>query len=118
MRPARVLLVDDEIFILRAVFRVLTHLGCSVHVAGDARRALELLRDERFDLLVTDNRMPGLDGPGLIARVRADPRQKNLRIVLCSAVDDRSGFGEDTFLPKPFETDDLRRILSGLEPRA
>jgi putative two-component system response regulator len=71
---ARILCVDDEPIVLRLMTRLLERLGASVTAASSPDEALQLFRAERFDLIVTDIRMPGMDGHAFLAAIRArDP---------------------------------------------
>ncbi len=70
----RVLCVDDEPIVLRLMSRLLARLGVEVTTATGPFEALEAFEPERFDLVVTDIRMPGMDGHAFLAEVRArDP---------------------------------------------
>jgi two-component system NtrC family sensor kinase len=60
-----ILLVDDEATIARALARLLHRHGHTVEVAANGQQALAKLREQAYDLIVTDWRMPELDGPGL-----------------------------------------------------
>lgn len=66
---ARILVVDDEPTILSLVRRVLVRAGYHVDTAVDGHQALELLRQHRYDLLLSDVYMPGLSGMELLARL-------------------------------------------------
>lgn len=68
---ASVLLVDDNLHGLIARKTLLEELGYRVSTAKDGEEALALLGEVRFDLVVTDYRMPGMDGGELIRRVKA-----------------------------------------------
>ena len=59
---ARVLMVDDELPLLDLVRRALTAIGHDVDTAADAQRALDLLRENDYDVILSDLRMPGIDG--------------------------------------------------------
>lgn len=63
---ARVLVVDDEVNILEALGKVLSKEGLEVRTASNARIALDLLRKEPFDVMLTDLRMPGMSGDDLL----------------------------------------------------
>lgn len=63
----RVLIVDDEVGILRLCQRLLEKANYSVVTTSDPCKAVELMSQEKFDLLVTDIRMPEMDGFELIA---------------------------------------------------
>lgn len=66
----RVLLVDDEENVLRSLKRVLRRETFEVVAVTSGEAALKILEDQRVDLIVSDARMPGLDGPTLLTRVR------------------------------------------------
>lgn len=73
-RRARVLVVDDEVLVVRALQRLLEHVGYDVEAAFDGLAGAALAESGGFDVIVTDISMPGLDGLGLLRRVRAtDP---------------------------------------------
>jgi CheY-like chemotaxis protein len=80
----RILCVDDEPLVARALSRALTSLGYTVTIAPTATTALELLRADAgaFDLLLTDQTMPGLTGTELAEEARA--LRAELAIVLCT----------------------------------
>ena len=69
-----VLCVDDEPIVLNLMSRLLEHLGVDVTTATGPGEALGVFEAERFDLIVTDIRMPGMDGHAFLAAIRArDP---------------------------------------------
>jgi putative nucleotidyltransferase with HDIG domain len=108
---ARLLLVDDDETIRLALSRFLRSRGFSATLAGRGTEAVEKLRQERFDLMICDVRMPGISGLEVVAQARElDP---NLAIVMLSAVNDAptateamSGGALD-YLMKPVELTDL-----------
>ncbi|HVX94006.1 MAG TPA: EAL domain-containing protein [Polyangia bacterium] len=67
----RVLLVDDEPSLRRGVARLLGAAGCEVSSAANGREAMELIERTTFDVIVSDIRMPGMDGLSLLRAVRA-----------------------------------------------
>lgn len=71
--PQRILVVDDEPILLRLLQRALQANGYGVAVAGDGREALAQLDAGPVDLVISDVRMPGMDGPGLLAELRLRP---------------------------------------------
>jgi two-component system cell cycle sensor histidine kinase/response regulator CckA len=117
----RVLLVEDDAEVLKAGVRVLEGSGYAVTVARDGLDALARVTSggERFDLVVSDVVMPGLDGSALLGELRA--HQPGLRALLVSGhgddvLRDRAVLREGTeFLAKPFTSQELlsrvRRIL-------
>ena len=83
--PPRVLLADDSRTIREAVARILSGAGYRVDVVPDGWEALARLTEGRYDLLVTDLEMPGLDGYELMARVRRSPALQALPILVLSS---------------------------------
>jgi len=117
----RILLVEDDDAVRRLVRELLTSLGYDVFPAGDAREALALCADERFDLLVTDLVMPGGYGTTLAAQVAA--LQAHIRVLFISgyapeSIVDLDVHGSATsFLAKPFSAADLDRQMRELLDR-
>ncbi|MEO7736375.1 MAG: response regulator, partial [Kofleriaceae bacterium] len=81
----RALVVDDSRAIREAMTSMLGSEGWIVDVAEDGARALQLTRQLRYDLVITDLEMPGLGGFELIARLRKDPRGKTTPIVIITS---------------------------------
>lgn len=117
-RRARALVVDDEASIRFVVSRALKDRGWDVRVVDDGVAVLDYLQNERFDLVVLDLMMPGMNGFEVLRQVRmaADSgwaTPATVRVVALSgqAGDDGLGFaqkiGADAVLSKPFELDDL-----------
>ncbi|MBA4158458.1 MAG: response regulator [Gemmatimonadetes bacterium] len=115
----RILVVDDEPNIRRLLERFLGRLGHEVRTAGTVPDAVGLLASERFDLVITDLRLPGPSGLDLLVEVRS--RAPGTRMILMSAHADIATAstaierGIDQLIVKPFELDDLRaRITTSL----
>ena len=119
---ARVLVVDDEINIVRLIQVNLERHGYPVETANNGVQALAKIRDSRPDLLVSDVMMPEMDGFELLANVRRDPALMDLPVIMLTAkAQDRDvmeGYktGADMYLTKPFNPAELitfaKRILS------
>ena len=73
--PARILVVDDEVYILQVVALKLRNAGLEVDCAGDGDEAFTLLKGKSFDLVVTDLQMPVMTGIEL-ARMMAKDRRR------------------------------------------
>ena len=67
--PKRILVVDDELANLRMLSNVLSHQGYETAVAKDGLEALDLLAQSRFDLVISDVKMPGMDGVALARHI-------------------------------------------------
>jgi signal transduction histidine kinase len=69
--PLHILVVDDEAPVRTVVAQILSRAGHTVDQAGDGMDALEQSAHERWDLIISDVTMPGLDGPSLVEQLRA-----------------------------------------------
>lgn len=81
----RVVTCDDEAHITRAVSMKLTKAGFAVESACDGQAAWEAIQREIPAILITDCQMPRLDGLQLCERLRADPRTRDLPVILLTA---------------------------------
>jgi two-component system chemotaxis sensor kinase CheA len=88
-RAPAILVADDSITTRTLEKSILETAGYSVRVAADGLEAWALLQTETFDLLVSDVKMPRLDGFGLTEKVRADERLKTLPVILVTSLDSR-----------------------------
>lgn len=85
---ASILIVDDSITTRSLEKGILEAYGYRVRVAVDGLQALELLRSERSDLVLSDIEMPGLDGFGLLETIKADKNLRDIPVILVSSIDD------------------------------
>ena len=119
----RLLVVDDEPNLLRAVAACLKAAGYEVSTARSGREALLQLAEAVPDLVVSDIRMPGMDGYKLARQLRGSPRTALVPIIFLSAKDETAdrieGFraGIDAYLTKPFEPDELIAVVNGILSR-
>jgi two-component system, OmpR family, alkaline phosphatase synthesis response regulator PhoP len=81
----RILLCDDEIYILRAAEFKLKRAGYDVQIASDGEEAWEAIQAQKPDILVTDCQMPRLDGIRLVERIRANPATADLPVFMLTA---------------------------------
>ncbi|MGW5972466.1 response regulator [Streptomyces sp. NPDC055186] len=115
----RVLVVDDN-KVIRQLIRVNLELeGIEVVTAADGAECLEVVHQVRPDLVTLDVAMPRLDGLRTAARLRSDPRTRELPLAIVSAcsqyeVENGLQVGVDAFLAKPFEPSELVRIVGQL----
>jgi DNA-binding NarL/FixJ family response regulator len=116
----RLLVVDDEPNLLRAVAACLKAAGYEVSTARSGREALLQLAEVVPDLVVSDIRMPVMDGYQLARQLRGSPRTALVPIVFLTAKDDTvdriEGFraGIDAYLTKPFEPEELIAVVNGI----
>jgi two-component system, OmpR family, KDP operon response regulator KdpE len=126
-RPMRILLVDDDVSIQRAVAPLLRSRGYEVDVVGTGAEATNAVADQAPDLVVLDLGLPDLEGVEVCRRIR---KQSKMPIVVLSA---RAGeadkvaaldIGADDYVTKPFSAEELlarirvalRRVAEASEP--
>ena len=85
MSTRNVLLVDDELHILRATEFKLKRHGYQITCASDGEEAWEQIQRQVPDIVVTDLQMPRLDGLQLITRIRENPATESLPVILLTA---------------------------------
>ncbi|MEV0219502.1 response regulator [Streptomyces sp. NPDC050704] len=118
----RVLVVDDN-KVIRQLIRVNLELeGLEVVTAADGVECLDVVHQFRPDVVTLDVVMPRLDGLRTAARLRDDPRTRNLPLAIvsaCTQYEVESGLevGVDAFLAKPFEPAELVRLVRQLMER-
>ena len=125
-RPGtRVVLAEDDPVSQKLMNLLLGKLGLEVHIAPDGRRAVELVRQLKPDLVLMDMHMPEMDGPEAIRILREDPTGPHPLVVILSAnvfSDQQSGElarqGVAEFLTKPVNRVQLHAVLARLLPRA
>ena len=119
----RLLVVDDEPKLLRAVAVDLKGEGYDVATARSGAEALVSVAQRLPDLIVSDIRMPGMDGYEFARRLRQNQSTALVPIVFLTAKDqtkDRiEGFrtGVDAYLTKPFEPDELLAVIASILTR-
>ncbi len=106
---ARILVVDDDLDILRMAESVLGSAGHTVFVAEDAMRAIDWLNHIDFDLLLSDANMPHYSGFELITTIKKDQKFKDLSIAMLTGLRDRKDveravkIGVDDYIVKPLD---------------
>lgn len=85
MKPLTVLLADDDAHITFIVARKLDTAGFTVFVAGDGEEALEMAREVRPDIIVTDLQMPHMSGLELCKALKQDPDTASIPAIMLTA---------------------------------
>ena len=112
-----VLVVDDSITVRRVTQRLLSRAGFRVALASDGVQALELLRDDRPALVLSDIEMPRMDGLELTRQIRADAQLSNLPIIIITSRtaqkhrDQAKGLGANHYLGKPYAEAELLDLV-------
>jgi len=115
---AKILLVEDEPTLGKAIARGLVLDGFGVDVATDGTEGLRLATEETYDLLILDWMLPGLDGLELCRRLR--DKRSTVPILMLTAKDDVpdkvAGLetGADDYLTKPFDFTELKARIAAL----
>ena len=108
MAKGKILVVDDEIYIVHILDFSLGMEGYEVVTALDGEQAVEKARSEKPDLIVLDIMMPKLDGYETCKILKAEEGTRDIPVILLSAkgrnVDQKIGFevGADDYITKPF----------------
>ncbi len=117
----KLLLVEDDAVMSATLERSLSRRGFQVHPCGDGLLALEKWRAMRFDVVLLDLTLPGLDGLEVLAQARKS--NLNTPVLIATArgtVGDRImglNLGADDYLAKPFDLDELEARLRALARR-
>ena len=118
----RVLIVDDSAGNRELLTRILSQNGFITTAAGDGLAALAEASNQRFDLILLDVKMPGMDGLEVLQRLKSDPAQKSIPVIMVSAHDETSLVtrslqrGAEDYVRKPIDLVILlARIRSTLE---
>ncbi len=112
----RILVVDNEIRLAEVLAASLTHAGYAADASGDARAALALIEKENVDLVITDMRMPEMDGRALLHAIkRTSPDIPVIMITAYTSVRDAVELvkeGAFDYVSKPFETDEILQTIA------
>src|SRR5439155_14819610 len=113
MPPERILIVDDDPWILRMVSTLLEKRGYGIFTAEDGEEGVLKADQARPDLIITDVMMPRMDGWQMVRALRSRPELAFIPVIFLTALggeEDRiKGFrlGADDYLAKPFRFEEL-----------
>ncbi|MDQ2868545.1 MAG: response regulator [Verrucomicrobiota bacterium] len=115
---ARILAVDDEQAITQMLFFVLSVLGCTFVAVSSVKEALCKVAAQNFDVVITDNNMPELDGLQLVRSLRERNFPGKI-VVLSGYLNEKNraaydALAVDKMIPKPFDVEQLRREIASL----
>jgi CheY-like chemotaxis protein len=123
-RQARILVVDDVADNREVLRRRLEREGHAVETAEHGRRALDLVAQRPYDLVLLDVLMPELDGYAVLDALKGDAATRDIPVIMLSALDELPGIvrciehGAEDYLHKPFDPVLLRaRINASLEKK-
>ncbi|AIH03770.1 MAG: Response regulator receiver protein [Thermodesulfobacterium sp. 37_54] len=114
----KVLVVDDFATMRKIIKNILTQLGFkNILEADDGSSALELLKKEKIDLIISDWNMPKMSGLDLLKAVRNDPNLKDILFVMVTAEAQKDNVieaikhGVNQYIVKPFTPETLKEKL-------
>lgn len=112
-----VLFVDDEPMWLEVVRLSLIGEKFKIITADDGETALKKLHQKKPDLIMSDVRMPNMNGFDLFLKVKADPKFKNVPYVFMSSIDDYDAkktakeLGANGYIEKPFDSEQIKTVI-------
>lgn len=118
-----VLIVDDSMpmrSVIKKTFKAAGYGNVTMLEAGDGKEALEILKDNWVDIVISDFNMPVMNGLELIAEVKKDDRFDQVPVVIISTegskekIDEFMAQGAAGYIKKPFAPEQLRDILVDL----
>lgn len=110
---AKILIVDDAAFMRRLLEQILRAAGYEVACAVDGQECLDMIEDEKPDLVIMDRNMPRMDGLEAIRALRADPATRSLPVLVASAsaqdvdIAEMEAAGVNGRVSKPFQVQQL-----------
>lgn len=123
-KNVRALVVDDYDNMRKKLTTVLEKLGISITEAANGVEGMEILRNQKFDILFTDIVMPEMDGFELCEEIRKQPELRGLPIVVTSTHCDSNyiikalRYGADDYISKPIEVDLVEKVITRILPSA
>lgn len=120
MSKASILVVDDDPEIVTMLSTRLSKRGYQVATAGDGTKAIEMAKQQRFDVVLLDVMMPGKSGWEVARALKQDPATQDVKIVMVSAIGEKTNeitapiYGADAHVDKPFEFEHLENVIARL----
>ncbi len=116
----KVLVVEDEAALAKVLKMRLEIEGFDVRAAGDGQEAMEMIAQQRPDIVVCDLMMPVMDGKQVTQAIKSDKKLKSIPVLILSALkrqqemDELKRLGADDFAAKPFDSKELTARIRGL----
>jgi DNA-binding NtrC family response regulator len=118
MSAHRIMVIDDENIVGKMIHAVLEKDGYIVETFLNAGPALKRLKEEKFDVVITDFKMKGIDGMEVLRRVKAE--SPDIKVIMITAFASLDAAIEalrekvDDFFPKPIKIKDLEACIAKL----
>ena len=117
----KVLIVDDEEPILALLSVIVSSIpGCTIIRAVDGKGAIDLVQAERPDLMLLDNKLPGMSGLEVCRSIKSDPDLSSTKVLILSCQGQNFDwqtareYGAESYLTKPFDTTALIEKIQAL----
>jgi len=116
----KLLIVDDEETLTFSLYQTFINapIDCEVVTASSAEEAMEKLKNNKFNIIITDIAMPGMNGLELLARVKAMYPDTHVIVITAYGSDEREEkayqLGATKYIEKPFELKDLKSEVLNL----
>ena len=118
-----VLLIDDEVPWLEAMSLAMQKESYKIITAESGEAAIKTLQQKKPDIILSDVRMPVMNGFDLFEQVRRIPKLKDVPFIFMSSLDDYDArktakeLGADDYVEKPYDTEDVKHIVLDLLTR-
>ena len=118
-----VLLIDDEVPWLEAMSLAMQKDSYKIITAESGEAAIKTLQQKKPDIILSDVRMPVMNGFDLFEQVRRIPKLKDVPFIFMSSLDDYDArktakeLGADDYVEKPYDTEDVKHIVLDLLTR-
>ncbi len=118
-RKKDILIVEDQVELLKLETLLLTSRGYTVRGAVDGRMALDCLQSHKPDLVVLDIMLPELNGYEVCQQIKGDAATRNIPVVMVTAKNSREDMakaeevGADCYITKPFKSADFIATIQG-----
>jgi CheY-like chemotaxis protein len=108
----KILLIDDNRTILKAMEKLLTEGGYEVITTNDGREAVRIASDEQPDLVISDVDMPEIDGGEVMSKLKESPQTKHIKVIFFTSLVTNSDLdtvksGKNVYISKMMEHDKL-----------
>jgi len=115
MRHAKILVVEDDSKMRAALLQIMTREGYNAHEADSGESALAKVKTDSFDVVITDLKLPGIDGMDVLEAVRnSRPFTAVIMITAFATVDsavEAMKKGAEDYIAKPFHLDEIRLVV-------
>lgn len=119
--PFRILVVEDEPVIRELVSSLLSEGGVEVECASNGAEGLKLAKSKRFDLILLDVVLPGMDGITVCRLIKADPKTASVPLHMLTGkarkadIETAERAGADGYIAKPFRGAELMDLVDRLK---